>query len=468
MWILPKNYPLSSLYAQDMVESKEDLTSPELNIESSLMWRSKPSPLRTWLPRWKRVSWMPHLCGRILKPCQWSHFETELTSSLAVIPANLFQPQESDLEKKTPDTSGLTSATSSGQLDLFDVSLKMSKDTLVSDSEKSLATWKALVTKLRGEYSQRVKSVLHTRESGFILWPTVTMDSVSSRTNKYAQGGTPLSMAVNSWATPNTMDYLPPRSEEATRKMQEGQRKGRKMPCNLREQVDEATMKLYQDQTPWPTPRVSSANGPSQKEIEMGNPKKRLETEVIVREPAQWLTPRVMEVDESYDNYQRRMKASGNPKNIGKTRPANLTMQVKMEPAQWPTPTVHGDYNQKGMSKTSGDGLATAVKMWPTPTVQDSDKATKKMRDNHQNNLTAVVFDQEMLPTPTTRDWKGGYKEDALTRKDGKSRRFDALPNAAIGGVGTDIVSGHLNPDWVEWLMGVPTGWTALDFWETE
>tara|TARA_R110001632_G_scaffold14234_1_gene48215 strand:+ start:152 stop:892 length:741 start_codon:yes stop_codon:yes gene_type:complete len=246
-------------------------------------------------------------------------------------------------------------------------------------------------------------------------------------------------MAVNSWATPNTMDYLPPRSEEATRKMQEGQRKGRKMPCNLREQVDEATMKLYQDQTPWPTPRVSSANGPSQKEIEMGNPKKRLETEVIVREPAQWLTPRVMEVDESYDNYQRRMKASGNPKNIGKTRPANLTMQVKMEPAQW-----------------------------PTPTVQDSDKATKKMRDNHQNNLTAVVFDQEMLPTPTTRDWKGGYKEDALTRKDGKSRRFDALPNAAIGGVGTDIVSGHLNPDWVEWLMGVPTGWTALDFWETE
>jgi len=391
MWILPKNYQLSSPYAQDMVESKEDLTLPELNIESSLMWRSKPSPLRTWLPRWKRVSWMPHLCGRILKPCQWSHFETELTSSLAVIRANPLVPQESDLEKKTPDTSGLTSATSSGQLDLFDVSLKMSKDTLVSDSEKSLATWKALVTKLRGEYSQRVKLALLIRESestswptpsankitqsGHLLnqdgsdwdgkqkphsaktgkpvqtaltdavlhhmnWPTVTTDSASSRTKKYAQGGMPLSMAVQTW----------------------------------------------------PTPRVSSANGPSQNEIEMGNPKKRLETEVIVREPAQW----------------------------------------------------------------------------PTPTVQDSDKATKKMRDNHQNNLTAVVFDQEMLPTPTTRDWKGGYKEDALTRKDGKSRRFDALPNAAIGGVGTDIVSGHLNPDWVEWLMGVPTGWTALDFWETE
>ena len=387
MWILPKNYQLSSPYAQDMVESKEDLTLPELNIESSLMWRSKPSPLRTWLPRWKRVSWMPHLCGRILKPCQWSHFETELISSLAVIRANPLVPQESDLEKKTPDTSGLTSATSSGQLDLFDVSLKMSKDTLVSDSERSLATWKVLVTKLRGEYSQRAKSALLIRES-----------------------------ESTSWLTPRVLEISEPYENYRQRMINSGNPKnvGKVRPSNL-------SMQVQMEQAPWPTPRVSSANGPSQNEIEMGNPKKRLETEVIVREPA-----------------------------------------------QWPTPTVHGNYNQKGMSKTSGDGLATAVKMWPTPTVQDSDKATKKMRDNHQNNLTAVVFDQEMLPTPTTRDWKGGYKEDALTRKDGKSRRFDALPNAAIGGVGTDIVSGHLNPDWVEWLMGVPTGWTALDFWETE
>jgi hypothetical protein len=32
MWILPKNYPLSSAFAQDMVASKEDLTLPRLNI----------------------------------------------------------------------------------------------------------------------------------------------------------------------------------------------------------------------------------------------------------------------------------------------------------------------------------------------------------------------------------------------------------------------------------------------------
>ena len=31
-----------------------------------------------------------------------------------------------------------------------------------------------------------------------------------------------------------------------------------------------------------------------------------------------------------------------------------------------------------------------------------------------------------------------------------------------------DQTSGTLNPAWVEWLMGLPTGWTDLDSWVTE
>ena len=105
---------------------------------------------------------------------------------------------------------------------------------------------------------------------------------------------------------------------------------------------------------------------------------------------------------------------------------------------------------------------------FPTPTTQDAGKATKKLRTDHQNNLTAIVFQKETFPTPTARDWKGGYREASLMRKDGKSRRFDALPNAAIGGVGTDQHPGQLNPDWVEWLMGWPIGWTDSGPAETE
>jgi hypothetical protein len=39
------------------------------------------------------------------------------------------------------------------------------------------------------------------------------------------------------------------------------------------------------------------------------------------------------------------------------------------------------------------------------------------------------------------------------------------LPNAVMI---ENKGSGYLNPDWVEWLMGVPTGWTDLGSWETE
>jgi hypothetical protein len=172
MWILPNNYQLSSAFAQDMVASKEDLTLPGLNIESSLMWRSKPSPSPTWSQRWNRVPWFQRLSSRILKPSQRTSFEAALTLSLEATRASRFQQQVSDSAPKTPDTSGPTSLTTSMQLDLFDASLKTSKDTSALDSEKSLAIWKAQVTTQRGEYSQRLKSAHRTRGSESTLWRT--------------------------------------------------------------------------------------------------------------------------------------------------------------------------------------------------------------------------------------------------------------------------------------------------------
>jgi hypothetical protein len=87
----------------------------------------------------------------------------------------------------------------------------------------------------------------------------------------------------------------------------------------------------------------------------------------------------------------------------------------------WPTPTVKGDHNRKGASAKSGDGLATAVKKWPTPQA---------------------------------RDWKGSLGKGCQERGGHQS----SLP-AEVGG--------SLNPTWVEWLMGWPLGWTDLKPLET-
>ena len=88
----------------------------------------------------------------------------------------------------------------------------------------------------------------------------------------------------------------------------------------------------------------------------------------------------------------------------------------------WATPTVCGNYNRKGASATSGDGLATQVRMWPTPVARD-------------------------------------YRSPGRSRLERTgSKSGDCLPQ---------VVGGQLNPTWVEWLMGFPAGWTDLSSSET-
>ena len=213
MWILPKNYQLSSRFAQDMVESKEDLTLPGLSIESSLMWRSKPSPLRTWLTRWKADSYLPHLFTRILKPSHRKSFETALTLSLEVIPANHSQQQDSAGEQMTQDTCGHLSGDTFKQLDLFNASLKMSKDIYRLDSEQSSATWKKMVIEQRGEYSQRVKSAHHTKESESTYWPTPTahLGKEGAYPAEYTRNTPSLTaVAMESEMRPHSSGYLNP------------------------------------------------------------------------------------------------------------------------------------------------------------------------------------------------------------------------------------------------------------------
>ncbi len=237
MWILPKNYPLSSHYVADMVGSKEDLSLPDLNIESSLMSKSKPMRLPTCLRKWKRDYWFRRLCLATLKPCQWNAFETEFTSLHLAIHASHFRQQDSGKEQMIPDTSGLTLKKSSEQLDLLDASLKTSKDTLALDCEKSLQTWKASVTKQRGEYSQRVKSAHRTKEKESTSWPTATVFDVTGGSyptelvngqwrSKHSKDpnspwyGAKLRDAVETaermWPTPSTRDYKGSNGYEAT------------------------------------------------------------------------------------------------------------------------------------------------------------------------------------------------------------------------------------------------------------
>ena len=97
-----------------------------------------------------------------------------------------------------------------------------------------------------------------------------------------------------------------------------------------------------------------------------------------------------------------------------------------------PTPTVCGNYNRKGASKTSGDGLATFAKKWPTPTRRDYRSGKAELNENgirisKTNGIAHCKCLVEMV----------------FHRQESK-----------------DI--GTLNPEWVEWLQGFPIGHTEL------
>ena len=165
------------------------------------------------------------------------------------------------------------------------------------------------------------------------------------------------------------------------------------------------------------------------------------------------------EPDETQRDEKQVRQKHRSPRNLAEQVTYGYPVTDMRQPKLWPTPTSSTGGPSKNpdnpRGKHGGNPLATAVSMWPTPTVQDSHKATKKWRENHQNNLTAAVFNPEKLwPTPSASNAKGAVRDRFMGSKTYRSNLDEA--------VRTHKYDGQLNPQWVE-LMGYPEGWTDLE-----
>jgi len=136
----------------------------------------------------------------------------------------------------------------------------------------------------------------------------------------------------------------------------------------------------------------------------------------------------------------RDMSAQAAQEAEGKGQQVRLAGRVK-----WPTPTICGNHRQKGQGTSTGDGLATAVNLWPTPVADDSvNRKAGKWNSRGEPKLSAAV---KLWPTPQSND----HRPPCWS---GSRRALEMLPTA---------VGGQLNPSWVAWLMGWPTEWSALE-----
>jgi hypothetical protein len=122
------------------------------------------------------------------------------------------------------------------------------------------------------------------------------------------------------------------------------------------------------------------------------------------------------------------------------------------ESGSWPTPTVCGNYNRKGLSKTSGDGLATAVTKWPTPTANELRQQAPSQANRRSPSF---AFQVKHWPTPQASDNRnrGNANTPAIARRIAAGKQVTLTMT---------VSGGQLNPTWVEWLMGWPLGWTDL------
>ena len=234
----------------------------------------------------------------------------------------------------------------------------------------------------------------------------------------------------------------------------------------------------------WPTPHGFSQDGkdhgPSGNEL--GNAVNR----------SMWPTPTAHDDNKSPEAHLAMKKRMGERDGSFANRTAITNLQVMVK---WRTPSAsEADHGGPNARDSKGGAHLSSQVMWKTPTAEDSQNMEFARNNRGEPKLSAQV---KVYPTPSTRDWKDtpGMAQEAFD-KSGKFRnRIDQLARTvyanARGGKKTlptpsasmvtmqdmeqaryagnadrpkyaDCPGGALNPDWVEWLMGVPIEFTAL------
>ncbi|ADE38632.1 Putative uncharacterized protein [Candidatus Puniceispirillum marinum IMCC1322] len=295
------------------------------------------------------------------------------TSCQPDIPASHSQLLDAKKAKKMTATSGRTSA-----------KLLHSKDPLGWFAKTFMATLHWVSTR-----SYLIWSLKATPQNRLLLELKASVPPTKDDESGLSQ---------DMWATPNTMDHLPQRSEEALKRQATTTRKGRTRPSNLREQVDEQTVQNWQK----------------------------------AKEPELWATPRTTDGTGG----PRQLGADG--RRISKTDPtqtygANLADQARM----WPTPLAQ-------------EAKHATVTEWEMTTDHQPTR----------DSLRVQVAKSQTWPTPTTRDHKGGYRGGRIRNGKVSMDTLDVAvqhtdnPMKGQGQLNPDWVE--------HYLMGYPRGWTSL------
>ena len=284
MWLYIPDNKHTSRSTPVEVDSILDSDARIQMLSRSYTWNESYRQPRSWLTTLKRVYWMKHLFGLIPEPSTADRLLEKWIGSLEDFHASHSQSPETEREltihagsgntlgdwllKYDPDTSSWRTP----QVSLFEMEL-----------EQFSASFLRAGTMRNGFVYEHRMSVRPIEESESSSWLTPHGMGGKDHTGKQGgSGGGEFAYQANNWGTPNTMDSLPPKSQEALDRESSTVRKGRSAPNNLRDQVN-----VREGQAEWPTATTDSATDRSKRYAQGGHPLSMVASE--------WPTPSTQE-----------------------------------------------------------------------------------------------------------------------------------------------------------------------------
>ena len=125
--------------------------------------------------------------------------------------------------------------------------------------------------------------------------------------------------------------------------------------------------------------------------------------------------------------------------------PPSAPVTKGIESGLLPTPIA----NNWGFNQSLGENTAIrpSLKMMARQNTAEHDSG------KHHGQPDTLHSAVKRWPTPQASDWKRAHAYSAEERGHSPQLRH--------------VLTGQLNPTWVEWLMGFPLGWTVCEAWGT-
>lgn len=172
MWLFVPTTSCPSALASEA--SISELASHAQALAASVWSRGEPTKPSFWLSAWKQGSYPRLRSGATSPPSNLSSGVASWIASLRAIPASPTVSPVPCREKTIPDGCSTTSSASSPACGLVVSSERTSRGMHSDRSATSSQHWKAGVTALRAECSQREAPARGKSANGSSSWPTVT------------------------------------------------------------------------------------------------------------------------------------------------------------------------------------------------------------------------------------------------------------------------------------------------------